>query len=108
MTRGHKGSLLRQQRLQNLSKGPSKPAKGMGRVQRSVRRCLLVNSGVCTTSEALSWAYSRELLIHGSKRKNDMNGAVRDALQSLGARKIKRIEGQWGRPLLWELPLAAA
>jgi len=93
---------LRTNSLRNLSKRPLKPAKGMGRVQRSVRRCLLVNSGVCTTSEALSWAYSKRLLMGGEKRNNDMNGTVRDALISIGARKVERT-GAHGRPWLWAL-----
>jgi|SRR6516165_2856627 len=102
MVRGQKGSLLRQQRLANLSRRLPKPASLRGRVQRACRRCLLVNDGVCTTSEALSWAYGQRLLLGGEKRKNDMNGTVRDALQSLGAQKVRRTNG-WGRPYLWEL-----
>jgi len=77
-----------QKRLQNLSKRLPKPAQACGRVQRAVRRCLLVNDGVCNTSEALSWAYSRQLLMEGSKRKNDYNGTVRDALEAIGAKGL--------------------
>src|SRR5262249_21791646 len=92
---------ITQIRLQNLSKGPSKPARGMGRIQRSCRRALIAH-GIISTSEAISWAYSKRLLMDGAKRNNDMNGTVRNALEAIGAKRIERT-GAHGRPWLWAL-----
>src|SRR5262245_59722572 len=77
-----------------------KPAKGMGRVQRSCRRALIANNGVVSTADCITWAYSQKLLI-GGERTNDMNGTVRNALEAIGARRIERLKTGKGTAWLW-------
>ena len=43
----------------NLAKRPHAPAKGRGRLQRQVRRALIVHGPLVTTSQLLNWAYPR-------------------------------------------------
>jgi hypothetical protein len=44
----------------NLAKRPHAPAKGRGRLQRQVRRALIVHGPLVTTSQLLDWAYARK------------------------------------------------
>src|SRR4029077_2127692 len=43
----------------NLARRPHAPNKGRGRLQRQVRRALLVHGPLVTTSQLLDWAYPR-------------------------------------------------
>jgi hypothetical protein len=44
----------------NLAKRPYAPAKGRGRLQRQVRRALIVHGPLVTTSQLLDWTYPRK------------------------------------------------
>jgi hypothetical protein len=87
--------------LRNLSRRLPRPAWGRGRVQVACRRALLVH-GTASTSDVIEWAYARQLLILGDRRRNDFNRAVRRALVAIGAVKMGRAK-TIGRPWLWRL-----
>jgi hypothetical protein len=44
----------------NLAKRPHAPNEGRGRLQRQVRRALIVHGPLVTTSQLLDWAYARK------------------------------------------------
>src|SRR5262249_37300046 len=87
--------------LRNLSRRLPKPALGRGCVQRACRR-VLWTYGECSTSQVIAWAYARQLLIGGERRRNGFNRAVRRSLAAIGAIRVGRAQ-TIGRPVLWRL-----
>jgi hypothetical protein len=89
----------------NLSRRPPQPALGRGRIQVACRRALWT-LGTVSTSDVIEWAYARQLLIGGDRRRNDFNRAVRRALVSIGAVKVGRA-ATVGMPWEWRLDWSA-
>jgi hypothetical protein len=83
----------------NLSRRLPRPARGNGHVQKACRRALWALQ-TASTSTIIEWAYARELLIVGERRRKDFNLAVRRALESIGAERIGRAATA-GRPWIW-------
>jgi hypothetical protein len=85
----------------NLSRRPAKPARSRGRLQVAARRALWMLEKA-STSDVIAGAYGRQLLIWGERRRNDFNRAVRRALESIGAVRVRRASTP-GRPWIWRL-----
>ena len=90
----------------NLLRRPPRPAAGNGRVRRMIRRLLRLYGRV-STSEAISHAYARRLLLRRERRRNGFNVACRRAFEQEGARKLYRAASV-GRPWVWEMPRTSA
>jgi hypothetical protein len=86
--------------LRNLTRRPSAPAKGNGRVQRLARRALWA-LGEASTSQIMEWAYCGKLH-RGERIANHDNRAARRALEQIGALRVARAK-TIGRPIIWRL-----
>jgi hypothetical protein len=88
--------------LCNLRKRPLRPAAGNGGVQQVARR-LLDLRGMVTVREIIEYSYADRLLLRREQTKRWFYWAVRRALESIGAIRIRRLP-TIGRPWLWALP----
>jgi hypothetical protein len=70
-------------------------------------RRLLRLRGTVTTSEVISRAYARRLLLGHERRHNWFALACRCALESVGAVRIGRAP-TIGRPCIWAMPQSGA
>jgi hypothetical protein len=85
----------------NLSRRPAKPALGRGRLQVRIRRAFWAYGGEISTSTGVAWSY--RALQWGAPRKDALSRAVRHALISIGAVKVRRSPTGRGRPWIWRL-----
>ena len=83
----------------NLAQRPVRPAAGNGRLQRAVRRALLVGDGEVTTAQVADWGYVRRLLVQSALEPQHYRH-LRRALRQIGAVPIGRAGGR-GRPTIW-------
>src|SRR5262245_24604310 len=90
--------------LCNLSRRPARPAAGNGALQRMADR-LLGLRGMVTVREVVEYAYAHRLLLGKERIRATFRRAVRRALESIGAIRIRRLNSI-GRPWLWAMPTA--